>query len=170
MLLLKSGSCFPLSDGGSKIRKHFLERESKKKNPPRTTSCKTSTQQFQFIIIAVSPEIGRNFACCSITADSPWTPSTEPTKFPPRLGSPIFGESNTRYDSNGPIENPPRILSKPRSLLARRTISNTRSSSSSSSRVLSSTEEESEKICGGREETRGSRSILNGPTTSNTRK
>lgn len=169
MLLLKSGSCFPLSDGGSKIRKHFLERESKKKNPPRTTSCKTSTQQFQFIIIAVSPEIGRNFACCSITADSPWTPSTEPTKFPPRLGSPIFGESNTRYDSNGPIENPPRILSKPRSLLARRTISNTRSSSSSS-RVLSSTEEESEKICGGREETRGSRSILNGPTTSNTRK
>lgn len=169
MLLLKSGSCFPLSDGGSKIRKHFLERESKKKNPPRTTSCKTSTQQFQFIIIAVSPEIGRNFACCSITADSPWTPSTEPTKFPSRLGSPIFGESNTRYDSNGPIENPPRILSKPRSLLARRTISNTRSSSSSS-RVLSSTEEESEKICGGREETRGSRSILNGPTTSNTRK
>lgn len=176
MLLLKSGSCFPLSDGGLKIRKHFLERESKKGkkkkkilHPPRTTSCKTSTQQFQFIIIAVSPEIGRNFACCSITADSPWTPSTEPTKFPPRLGSPIFGESNTRYDSNGPIENPPRILSKPRSLLARRTISNTRSSSSSS-RVLSSTEEESEKICGGREETRGSRSILNGPTTSNTRK
>lgn len=176
MLLLKSRSCFPLSDGGLKIRKHFLERESKKGkkkkilHPPRTTSCKTSTQQFQFIIIAVSPEIGRNFACCSITADSPWTPSTEPTKFPPRLGSPIFGESNTRYDSNGPIENPPRILSKPRSLLARRTISNTRSSSSSSSRVLSSTEEESEKICGGREETRGSRSILNGPTTSNTRK
>lgn len=102
MLLLKSGSCFPLSDGGSKIRKHFLERESKKGkkkkkilHPPRTTSCKTSTQQFQFIIIAVSPEIGRNFACCSITADSPWTPSTEPTKFPPRLGSPIFGESNS---------------------------------------------------------------------------
>lgn len=24
-----------------------------------------------------------------------------------RRGSPIFGESNTRYDSNGPIENPP---------------------------------------------------------------
>lgn len=152
--------------------KRVEKRKKKKKilHPPRTTSCKTSTQQFQFIIIAVSPEIGRNFACCSITADSPWTPSTEPTKFPPRLGSPIFGESNTRYDSNGPIENPPRILSKPRSLLARRTISNTRSSSSSSSRVLSSTEEESEKICGGREETRGSRSILNGPTTSNTRK
>lgn len=153
-----------------KYENTFWKESRKKKNPPRTTSCKTSTQQFQFIIIAVSPEIGRNFACCSITADSPWTPSTEPTKFPSRLGSPIFGESNTRYDSNGPIENPPRILSKPRSLLARRTISNTRSSSSSSSRVLSSTEEESEKICGGREETRGSRSILNGPTTSNTRK
>lgn len=152
-----------------KYENTFWKESRKKKNPPRTTSCKTSTQQFQFIIIAVSPEIGRNFACCSITADSPWTPSTEPTKFPSRLGSPIFGESNTRYDSNGPIENPPRILSKPRSLLARRTISNTRSSSSSS-RVLSSTEEESEKICGGREETRGSRSILNGPTTSNTRK
>lgn len=152
-----------------KYENTFWKESRKKKNPPRTTSCKTSIQQFQFIIIAVSPEIGRNFACCSITADSPWTPSTEPTKFPPRLGSPIFGESNTRYDSNGPIENPPRILSKPRSLLARRTISNTRSSSSSS-RVLSSTEEESEKICGGREETRGSRSILNGPTTSNTRK
>lgn len=152
-----------------KYENTFWKESRKKKNPPRTTSCKTSIQQFQFIIIAVSPEIGRNFACCSITADSPWTPSTEPTKFPSRLGSPIFGESNTRYDSNGPIENPPRILSKPRSLLARRTISNTRSSSSSS-RVLSSTEEESEKICGGREETRGSRSILNGPTTSNTRK
>lgn len=77
--------------------KRVEKRKKKKKilHPPRTTSCKTSTQQFQFIIIAVSPEIGRNFACCSITADSPWTPSTEPTKFPPRLGSPIFGESNS---------------------------------------------------------------------------
>lgn len=62
-----------------------------------------------------------------------------------RRCSPIFGESNTRYDSNGPIENPPIESSRSRDrVVGPPIISNTRSSSSS--RVLS-TEEESEKIC-----------------------
>lgn len=86
-----------------------------------------------------------------------------------RRCSPIFGESNTRYDSNGPIENPPIESSRSRdrcwpadnfehaifffffacSFHGRR---------------------KWKDLCQGRnEESRGSRSILNGPTTSNTK-
>lgn len=108
---MKSGSSFPLV----RIRrlKNILETLSEKRveknHPSRYAPRKNKSQnihprQFQFIIIAVSPEIGRNFACCCSIGFT--VNAFDRADSFLRRGSNLWRESNTRYDSNGPIENP----------------------------------------------------------------